>query len=64
MNAKARGSFNRIYSVGIGSPSPYPSPPRRGEARRQRWNQSLISEGPAGLESVSLSTGVRASVTN
>src|SRR6185369_12714804 len=46
----------------IGSPSPFPSPPRRGEARWLRWDDSLISEGPAVLERVSLSPGERAGV--
>ena len=54
--------LSHIYSVKNGSLSPFPSPPRRGEARWPRWDESLISEGPAVLESASLSPGERGGV--
>ena len=38
------------------------SPPRRGEAYWPRWDEALIGEGPAVLESFSLSPGLRTSV--
>ena len=54
--------LRRKYSVSIGSPSPFPSPPRRGEVRWPRWDESRIGERPAVLEGVSLSSGERAGV--
>src|SRR5580765_6719655 len=55
-------ALGRIYSVRKGSPPPFPSPPRRGEARWPRWDESLISDGPAVVEGFSLSPGERAGV--
>ena len=50
------------YSVRIGSPSPFPSPPWRGEDRWPRWEESRIDGDPAVVESVSLSPGERGGV--
>jgi len=62
-NAKDKTSgLNRIYEVGNGLALTLTLSPRRGKQVWPRWDESLISERRAVLESVSLSPGERAGV--
>ena len=54
--------LSRIYEVGNGLALTLTLSPRRGKQVWPRWDESLISERRAALESVSLSPGERAGV--